>query len=72
MSAAGQLRELIENAVQAVTGEYESRIAVLETKVAALEASSSTPARKTAAAPSVKARAGAAEAKGAAETPGGK
>ena len=72
MSAAGQLRELIENVVQAVTGEYESRIVVLEKKVADLEDRLSPPARKAAAAPSVKARAGSAEGRGTAGASGGK
>lgn len=70
MSAAGQLKEIIDNAVQAVTGEYERRIAELEDRVTALEglAGPKAPARKTA--PSVKARAQAAEGSGTAQAPG--
>ncbi len=62
MSAAAQLRELVENAVSALTGEYEDRIKTLEDRVAALE--SARPAPAATAAPAAKARAGTASAKG--------
>ena len=68
MSASAQIRDLVENAVSALTGEYEERIKALEARVSALEspAPKSAPAtRKTAA---VKAHAGTAEAKGTAGT----
>lgn len=70
MSAAGQLKEIIDNAVQAVTGEYERRIAELEDRVTTLEslAGPKAPARKTV--PAVKARAQAAEGSGTAAAPG--
>jgi uncharacterized protein YceH (UPF0502 family) len=53
MSIAAKTEELVANAVAAVTGEYEARIAALEAKVASLEARAKAPASR-----SVKAQAG--------------
>jgi hypothetical protein len=54
MSAAAQIRDLVDNAVQALTGRYEDRIKALEDKVAELEerlspasAKAATSARRT-------------------------
>ena len=59
MSAAAQLKELVDNAVSALTGEYEDRIKALEDRVAALESAKPAPAAT--------ARAGTAKAKAAAQ-----
>lgn len=69
MSGAAQIRDLVDNAVAALTGEYEERIKALETRVEALESA----APKTAAprkAPAAKAQAGTAQATGGAKQPG--
>lgn len=68
MSGAAQIRDLVENAVAALTGKYEDQIKALEDRVAALEAASAKPTAK-AAAPAAKARAGSAGVKGTASNP---
>lgn len=51
MSAAGQIQEMISNAVDAVTGRYEDRIKALEDRLAALEEQMRPASAKATAAP---------------------
>lgn len=74
MAAFAQIKEMVQAAVDAVTGRYDARLDDLEKRVADLEAAAppaakkaAAPARKTA--PAVKAQAGTAHVKGEATGP---
>lgn len=73
MAAFAQIKDMVQAAVDAVTGRYDARLDALEARVAALESGTGTAAAKKATArktaPSVKAHAGVAEVKGEATGP---
>lgn len=73
MAAAGQIRDMIQAALDTLTGRYDERLDRLEERVAALESGTGTAAARKATAkrtaPAVKAQAGVAEVKGEATGP---
>lgn len=78
MSAAGQIKDLVEAAVAALTGRtderldrVEERVSELEDRVLELENANKPPAARKAPRPAVKAHAATAEVKGEATGPGG-
>ena len=67
MSAAGQIRDLVDAAVAAFhrkNAEQDKRLAAVEKRLDALETPPPSAAKKTAAAPAAKAQAGTANVKG--------
>lgn len=73
MAAVGPIRDMIQAAVDALTGRYDARLDALEQRVTALESASGAAAARKAAArrnvSSVQAQAGVAEVKGEAPAP---
>lgn len=76
MSAAGQIKDMVEAAVAVISGQYderldrlEERVSELEDRLTTVENRDKTAAARKAVRPAVKARAGTAEVKGEATGP---